>query len=68
MQYFEDIELDQPLKGGTYELTESEIVEFAKKWDPFPIHIDKEAAELSMHGWTDRIGPASKLCYVSVRP
>ncbi len=38
MQYFEDIELDQPLKGGTYELTESEIVEFAKKWDPFPIH------------------------------
>ena len=50
MQYFEDIELEQPIKGGSYELTESEIIEFAKKWDPLPFHIDKEAAEQTVYG------------------
>ena len=50
MQYFEDIELDVPLRGGTYELTESEIVAFAKKWDPFPFHIDAVAAENTIFG------------------
>ena len=50
MQYFEDIELGQVRVGGSYELTEFEIVEFATKWDPFPFHIDKEAAEQTIFG------------------
>jgi acyl dehydratase len=35
---------------GRYDVTEEEIVEFARKWDPLPFHIDKEAAERGTFG------------------
>ena len=34
----------------TYSPTEAEIVEFATKWDPYPWHIDRRAAEQSAYG------------------
>ncbi|MDO8290164.1 MAG: MaoC/PaaZ C-terminal domain-containing protein [Parvibaculum sp.] len=33
-----------------YEMSESEIVSFATKWDPQPFHINKDAAAKSIYG------------------
>lgn len=50
MLYFDDIEIGYRSEVGTYTLTESEIVEFASRWDPQPFHIDKKAASASIFG------------------
>ena len=50
MLYFEDIEIEAPAYGGTYELDEAEIVEFATKWDPLPLHTNKSEAEKTIFG------------------
>lgn len=48
MLYFEDVPVGYSSMVGTYELTESEVVEFAQAWDPQPFHIDREAASKSV--------------------
>lgn len=48
--YFEDIPLKQPLTTSEYVVTEEELIAFARKWDPLPIHTDPEAARASPHG------------------
>ena len=35
---------------GTWQLSEDEIISFARDWDPQPFHIDKAAAEDSVFG------------------
>ena len=50
MNYFEDIQVGDAETVGEYEVTEMEMVEFAQKWDPLPIHIDAVAANKSTHG------------------
>jgi acyl dehydratase len=50
MTYFEDLEVGQQESFGTYEVTESEIVDFAERYDPQPMHVDPEAAGESMFG------------------
>jgi len=49
-RYFEDIRIGDTETAGAYEVTEGEMVEFARKWDPLPIHIDPVAAQRSPHG------------------
>ena len=50
--YFEDYEVgmvfDKEIEPISF--TEEEIIEYAKKFDPRPIHIDKKAAEKSRFG------------------
>lgn len=48
--YFEDIELDEKESVGNYTVTKENIIEFARKYDPLPIHLDEEAAKASPHG------------------
>ncbi|MCX7142744.1 MAG: MaoC family dehydratase [Proteobacteria bacterium] len=48
--YWEDFYPGQVRETGGYSLTEDEIVEFAKKYDPQPFHIDKEKAKQSHFG------------------
>ena len=48
--YFEDIEPGEVYELGTRTVTESEIVAFAREWDPQPFHIDPEAAKGSVFG------------------
>jgi len=48
MIHFEDVDLEAVTSAGPYELTESEIVEFSSKWDPFDFHTDEAAAETSI--------------------
>lgn len=48
--YFDDIPLNQPMTTNEYVVTEEEVIGFAKKWDPLPMHTDLEAARASPHG------------------
>lgn len=43
--YFEDLHVGQRFVSDTYTVTESEIIEFASKYDPQAFHIDPEAAK-----------------------
>lgn len=44
LSYYEDLDQGASWTYGPYELTEAEIVEFATKYDPQPMHVDPEAA------------------------
>ena len=49
-RYFEDLTVGSVYEYGDYLLTEDEIVEFARKYDPQPFHLDHEAAKGSIFG------------------
>jgi acyl dehydratase len=48
--WFEDIEIGARRDLGSYTFSEAEMIAFAKKYDPQPIHIDPEAAKKSIFG------------------
>jgi acyl dehydratase len=50
LQYFEDFAAGDTLELGSFSLTANEIVEFASKYDPQPMHTDLEAARASIYG------------------
>jgi acyl dehydratase len=47
MLYFEDVEVGSARASGEFELTEKDVVDFARSWDPQPFHVDPEAARRS---------------------
>jgi len=49
-QYWEDIEIGARRELGTYTFTESEIIAFARKYDPQIFHIDPQAAKQTVFG------------------
>lgn len=57
MQYLEDIKVGQKVSFGCYEVTRDEVMDFARKYDPQPFHLDDAAAakthfgRLSASGW-----------------
>jgi acyl dehydratase len=48
--WFEDFPLNVKITLGSYNFTEENIVSFAKRYDPQPFHVDKEAARRSPYG------------------
>ena len=44
-QYVEDFKKGDIFDIGEHTFSEEEIIDFAKKYDPFPFHINKDAAE-----------------------
>lgn len=48
--YFEDVEEGQVRDLGDFTLSRDEIVAFAERFDPQPIHVDEEAARDSEFG------------------
>jgi acyl dehydratase len=49
--YFEDFTQGQVIELGTLPpLTEEEIIDFARQWDPQPFHVDPVAAKESIYG------------------
>jgi acyl dehydratase len=50
IEYYEDIELHQKSRSRGYLLEEKDIIDFAKKWDPQPFHVDPELAKNSKFG------------------
>jgi acyl dehydratase len=57
VQYFEDLEIGRKSRFGSYAVTREEVMDFARKFDPQPFHLDDEAAakthfgRLSASGW-----------------
>ncbi len=57
MIHYEDLEVGTTSKFGHYDVTREEVMEFARKYDPQPFHLDDEAAaqthfgRLSASGW-----------------
>ncbi len=47
---FESMAVGQIQNFGAYEVTETEVIEFAKKYDPQFFHLDREAAKHSLFG------------------
>ena len=50
LRYYEDYQVGESIKADTYLVDKAELVEFARKWDPQPFHIDEEAAKASLYG------------------
>ncbi len=51
MIYFEDLEIGATFSSdATYLVTEEEIVEFGRRWDPYVFHVDPEAASGTIFG------------------
>ncbi|WP_257445966.1 MaoC family dehydratase [Archangium lipolyticum] len=50
MRYFEDFQVGQTFELGSYEVSREEILEFARKYDPQPFHLDEEAGRRSIFG------------------
>ena len=48
--HFDDIPLNQPMTTSEYLVMEEELIAYARKWDPLPMHTDPEAARASPHG------------------
>lgn len=48
--FFEDIEIGEKKVLGEHYVDKDEIVEFAKKWDPQPFHVDEEIAKTHPFG------------------
>ncbi len=49
-RYFEDYELGGVYEFGAVTVSESEIIEFAQRFDPQPFHIDPQLAKRSIYG------------------
>lgn len=50
VRFFEDFAPGLVLEGGDFEMTEAEILDFARRYDPQPFHLDHDAARASMFG------------------
>jgi acyl dehydratase len=50
MRYWEDFRIGDVSELGPVTVTEEEIVEFARRFDPQPFHVDPEAARESPFG------------------
>ncbi len=48
--YFEDVVIGGKHRIGSYHLTQEEIIEYSRKWNPLPFHIDEEAAKKTLYG------------------
>ena len=48
--FWEDFNLDSRVSMGTVSVDRDEVIEFAKRYDPQPFHVDPEAAKESIYG------------------
>jgi acyl dehydratase len=48
--HFEDYPVGAVYTGGPVAISEQEILDFARRYDPQPMHVDKEAAERGAFG------------------
>ena len=50
LKFVEDYKAGDRFELGQFEITHEEVVEFAQKYDPFPFHVDDEAAKATVFG------------------
>ena len=65
MKYLDDFEEGYSKTVGAYEVTEEELLTFARAYDPQPIHTDKKFAEASPFG--SLITSGWHTCAISMR-
>jgi len=46
----DDLAVGQVFEFGTHHVTEEELLDFARQWDPQDFHVDKAAAEKGVYG------------------
>jgi len=49
-RFFEDYAVGRVFEAGSASISEADIVDFAKRYDPQPFHIDAEAARSGFYG------------------
>ncbi|MEY8840595.1 MaoC/PaaZ C-terminal domain-containing protein, partial [Cribrihabitans sp. XS_ASV171] len=49
-KYWEDFPEGFRYETEPWEMSEAEIMDFARRWDPQPFHVDPEAARHSIYG------------------
>jgi acyl dehydratase len=62
---FAEFHVGQVIEAGPYELTETELLAFAKSWDPQWFHTDPEAAAHGAHGGL--IASGWQTCCIAMR-
>lgn len=65
LKYFEDFVVGENVAVGEYLLTQEDIIEFGRKWDPQFFHINPEAANESV--FSGLIAAGSHLVSITVR-
>lgn len=50
LQHYEDLQPGLVIQLGTTKVTKQMIIEFATEFDPFPFHLDEQAAKKSLLG------------------
>jgi acyl dehydratase len=50
MPFLEDIKIGDRMELGSYTFTRDSIIDFARKYDPQPFHLDEEAGKKSLFG------------------
>ncbi len=62
--YFEDVKIGDGCVAGPYLVTKSEIIQFAKQYDPVPENIDEKAAKRSIFGGLTACSPHNFSIYI----
>ena len=63
--YFEDFPVGETLEIGRHTITEAEILEFARRYDPQPFHVDADTARTSIYGGL--IASGWQTCAIAMR-
>jgi acyl dehydratase len=48
--YWEDFTIGRTIELGSREVSRDEVLEFARRYDPQPFHVDDQAADASIYG------------------
>lgn len=64
--YAQDFTKGQIFKLGKKTITKDEIIEFAKKYDPFPFHLDEKEASKTVFGGIISSGWQTALIWLSM--
>jgi acyl dehydratase len=62
---FAELHAGQVLEIGDYTVTEQDIIEFARQFDPQPFHVDKAAAQATR--WQGLISSGFHTCSIAMR-
>src|SRR5689334_2361586 len=49
-RYFDDLKVGERFKSEGYNVSEKQIIEFAREFDPQPFHLDRAVADKTMFG------------------
>jgi acyl dehydratase len=66
--YFEEAEVGKLRTAGPYLVSRDEIIEFARRYDPQPFHIDEEAAARSVFAGLTASGAHTFAIVISLLP